>query len=124
MTQYAKEKEQKLYQLECLAREVEDQKFFLPITAVMELLDCSRTRVDDFIADKRLKTFLFRKRRYIGYKSLVEFIKVDRPSGRPSRTQNRADWSSVDEARITRRMNAFPNDAEVLAAKAGLIRLK
>lgn len=84
-----------------IARISETEGDLLPVSFACKLLDVSRSRIDQFVTDGRLKRFDVDGHVFISSNSIVECAKIERKHGRPFKVPTAKEvWkASIETAR-------------------------
>jgi hypothetical protein len=86
MPKREKSKVAKIWELFAFMKSVsQTEGELVPLTMACKLLDVSRSRIDQFVQDGRLKRVEFDGHVFITENSLVELAKVERVNGRPAK---------------------------------------
>jgi hypothetical protein len=81
-----------------ISRISETEGDLLPVSFACKLLDVTRTRIDQFVADGRLKRFEIDGHVFITSNSIVECAKVERKHGRPFKVPTVKEvWKAASE---------------------------
>lgn len=81
-----------------IARISDTEGDLLPVSFACKLLDVSRSRIDQFVTDGRLKRFDVDGHVFITSNSIVECAKIERKHGRPFKVPTVAEvWKASRE---------------------------